>query len=133
MTNLIILDGGMGKQLERSGAPFRQPEWSALALMEAPETVRKAHESFIAAGADVLIANTYAVAPFHLGDDRFAERGAELAALAGQLARSAADDAARPIRVAGSIPPMFGSYEPCLLYTSPSPRDATLSRMPSSA
>ena len=25
------------------------------------------------------------------------------------------------------------SYDPCLLYTSPSPRDATLSRMPSSA
>ena len=24
-------------------------------------------------------------------------------------------------------------YKPCLLYTSPSPRDATLSRMPSSA
>ena len=24
-------------------------------------------------------------------------------------------------------------YNPCLLYTSPSPRDATLSRMPSSA
>ena len=26
-----------------------------------------------------------------------------------------------------------GAYELCLLYTSPSPRDATLSRMPSSA
>ena len=26
-----------------------------------------------------------------------------------------------------------GLYDPCLLYTSPSPRDATLSRMPSSA
>ena len=26
-----------------------------------------------------------------------------------------------------------GGYENCLLYTSPSPRDATLSRMPSSA
>ena len=26
-----------------------------------------------------------------------------------------------------------GPFEPCLLYTSPSPRDATLSRMPSSA
>ena len=25
------------------------------------------------------------------------------------------------------------SFKPCLLYTSPSPRDATLSRMPSSA
>ena len=27
----------------------------------------------------------------------------------------------------------FGMFKPCLLYTSPSPRDATLSRMPSSA
>ena len=28
---------------------------------------------------------------------------------------------------------VMGIIEPCLLYTSPSPRDATLSRMPSSA
>ena len=28
---------------------------------------------------------------------------------------------------------VIGGYKPCLLYTSPSPRDATLSRMPSSA
>ena len=28
---------------------------------------------------------------------------------------------------------VFGHLKPCLLYTSPSPRDATLSRMPSSA
>ena len=32
-----------------------------------------------------------------------------------------------------SIGDFFGSSEGCLLYTSPSPRDATLSRMPSSA
>ena len=31
---LLILDGGMGRQLQAMGAPFRQPEWSALALME---------------------------------------------------------------------------------------------------
>ena len=28
---------------------------------------------------------------------------------------------------------LFRATKPCLLYTSPSPRDATLSRMPSSA
>ena len=28
---------------------------------------------------------------------------------------------------------LSGAHQPCLLYTSPSPRDATLSRMPSSA
>ena len=33
---LWVLDGGMGRELARRGAPFRQPEWSALALMEAP-------------------------------------------------------------------------------------------------
>lgn len=36
-----ILDGGLGRELARRGAPFRQPEWSALALIEAPETVKK--------------------------------------------------------------------------------------------
>ena len=33
----------------------------------------------------------------------------------------------------GRIPMSDGAGEICLLYTSPSPRDATLSRMPSSA
>ena len=31
------------------------------------------------------------------------------------------------------IKTLAGVHKPCLLYTSPSPRDATLSRMPSSA
>lgn len=33
---VTILDGGIGRELERQGAPFRQPEWSALTMMEAP-------------------------------------------------------------------------------------------------
>mgnify|MGYP002823366145 CR=1 FL=1 len=41
---MIILDGGLGRQLSENGAPFRQPEWSALALMEAPHTVREVHD-----------------------------------------------------------------------------------------
>lgn len=110
--DLIVLDGGMGKHLERSGAPFRQPEWSALALLEDPDAVRQAHVDFIAAGADVIIVNSYAVVPFHLGEERFAERGLELAVLAGRLAQEAASQAGRPVRVAGSLPPLFGSYEP---------------------
>ena len=35
--------------------------------------------------------------------------------------------------IAGLAIPMIALYNICLLYTSPSPRDATLSRMPSSA
>ncbi len=118
MDELTILDGGMGRELKRIGAPFRQPEWSALALMEAPAAVLDVHRSFIAAGASVITTNSYALVPFHIGEERFAQDGAQLAALSGQLARQAAAEepgrTGRRVRVAGSLPPLFGSYRPDL-------------------
>jgi S-methylmethionine-dependent homocysteine/selenocysteine methylase len=123
---ITLLDGGMGRELKRRGAPFRQPEWSALALMEAPETVEHAHAAFIAAGAEVIITNSYALVPFHIGEDRFAADGLALADLAGRLARAAVDGAAntvtgRKVRVAGSLPPLFGSYRPDLFDAARAP------------
>jgi homocysteine S-methyltransferase len=115
MAPITILDGGMSRELVRLGAELRQPEWSALALMESPETVRRVHEGFIVAGADVITTNSYALVPFHIGETRFHQEGRRLIALAGSLAREAADKAgARGVRVAGSLPPIFGSYEPHL-------------------
>ena len=108
--DLWVLDGGMGRELARRGAPFRQPEWSALALMEAPETVREVHQAYVASGAQVITTNSYALVPFHIGDERFAADGERLAALAGQLARDVADGQAGAVQVAGSLPPLFGSY-----------------------
>jgi S-methylmethionine-dependent homocysteine/selenocysteine methylase len=117
-----LLDGGMGRELERMGAPFRQPEWSALALMEAPDFVARAHSAFIAAGADVITANSYAVVPFHIGEDRFARDGGTLAERAGQLARTAADASQdRQVLVAASLPPLFGSYRPDLFDAARAP------------
>ncbi|WHZ42282.1 homocysteine S-methyltransferase family protein [Rahnella bonaserana] len=113
-SNIKILDGGMGRELARMGAPFRQPEWSALALMEAPQFVRAAHDAFIAAGSQVITTNSYAVVPFHVGEDVFAEQGAALIALSGKLAREAADAAPAKVLVAGSLPPVLGSYRPDL-------------------
>ena len=117
--DMLILDGGTGRELQRIGAPFRQPEWSALALIEAPEFVSRVHQAYIDAGADVITTNSYAIVPFHIGEERFAEMGASLAGLAGQLARGAADGADRPngqsVRVAGSLPPVCGSYRPDLV------------------
>ncbi|MEI4472789.1 homocysteine S-methyltransferase family protein [Frigidibacter sp. MR17.24] len=113
MSTITLLDGGMGRELERSGAPFRQPEWSALALIEAPETVARVHAGYVAAGAQVITTNSYALVPFHIGEDRFRADGARLADLAGRMARQGA--AGHPgVRVAGSLPPVFGSYQPGL-------------------
>lgn len=111
---ITLLDGGMGRELNRMGAPFAQPEWSALALLEGPDFVRQAHAAFIAAGAEVITTNSYAVVPFHIGADRFAARGQELADLAGRLARQAATESGKKVLVAGSLPPLFGSYRPDL-------------------
>ena len=112
----LILDGGMSRELIRVGAPFKHPEWSALALLEAPHYVRTVHADFIAAGANVVTTNSYAIVPFHIGEDRFWQRGEELARLAGSTARQAADaemDATgKKVLVAGCLPPVFGSYEP---------------------
>ena len=111
---VTLLDGGMGKELQRMGAPFRNPEWSALALMDAPEFVAEAHANFIAAGAEVITTNAYAVVPDTLGPQRFAQRGADLAHFATHIARAAADAADHPVGVTGCLPPLFGSYRPDL-------------------
>lgn len=114
----VILDGGMGRELQRRGAPFRQPEWSALALSEAPQAVEAVHAAYIASGANVITSNSYAVVPFHIGEARFAAEGQALAALAGELAQRAVQASGKAVRVAGSLPPLFGSYRPDLFDAS---------------
>ena len=110
MTRMTILDGGTGRELKRIGAPFRQPEWSALALIEAPHYVTQVHTRYVNAGADVITTNSYAIVPFHIGVERHAAQAPQHAALAGRLAREVADAAPRPVWVAGSVPPVCGSY-----------------------
>ena len=107
---MTLLDGGTGRELLRMGAPFRQPEWSALTLIEAPDFVTRAHRAFIDGGADVITTNSYAIVPFHISVERFERDGIALARLAGRLGRDAADGASRRVLVAGSLPPICGSY-----------------------
>ncbi len=116
---MLILDGGMSRELVRLGGVLRQPEWSALALMETPAIVGQVHAEFIAAGADIITTNSYALVPFHIGEARFRRDGLPLARLSGQLARDAADACTnRKVLVAACLPPVFGSYEPQLFDAS---------------
>ncbi len=119
MNDIIILDGGMGRELKRSGAPFDHPYWSAQALWQAPESVKLAHCRFIEAGAQIITVNSYACVPFHLGEKLYQAKGCELATLAAKIAGEAA--AQYPdlnVEVAGSLPPPMGSYRPDLFDAS---------------
>ncbi|KQY42433.1 homocysteine S-methyltransferase family protein [Rhizobium sp. Root483D2] len=117
-----ILDGGMGRLLERLGAPFRLPEWSALSLIEAPDYVTRAHQAYVESGTDIITTNSYGLVPHMLGDDRFKADGQALADRAGRLARAVADRAGRRVLVAGSLPPLFESYRPERFQAGEAPR-----------
>ena len=110
MHTLTILDGGMGRELARLGAPFKQPEWSAMAMMEAPEIVKEVHKSFIAAGSRVITTNSYSLVPFHIGEEVFKARAAQLARDSARVANEAVAESGQAVRVAGSLAPLFGSY-----------------------
>lgn len=115
MNQITLLDGGMGRELKRSGAPFDHPYWSAQALWEAPEAVQQAHCRFIEAGAQIITVNSYACVPFHLGQAMYAERGAQLATDAAKIAQAAtAKYPTSPVKIAGCLPPPMGSYRPDL-------------------
>ena len=54
---LLILDGAMGTMLQASGLlPGMRPEVFGI---EKPEAVRAIHEAYIAAGSNVIYANTF--------------------------------------------------------------------------
>ena len=82
-------------------------------VIKAPHFVSQVHRSFIKAGAEIITTNTYALVPFHIGEKRFNEQGADLIRLAAKLARECANDNS-DLLVAGCIPPVLGSYRPDL-------------------
>ncbi|MDR7015140.1 homocysteine S-methyltransferase family protein [Acinetobacter sp. 3657] len=120
-----ILDGGFGRELARRGAPFRQPEWSALALTEAPEIVKEVHLDFIRAGAEVITTNNYAVVPFHIGQDRFDNEVRDLVQVAVNQAKLAVAESDKDVLIAGCLPPLFGSYRADLFKQDEAKRLAT--------
>lgn len=102
---IIILDGATGTELQLRGVPMHGFAWSATALETHTATVRDVHEDYVRAGADVLIANTYAAAPHVLERAGLGDRARELNRRAVSLARESIEiaGAGRPIAVAGSI------------------------------
>lgn len=107
-----LLDGGMGQELIRRGAPNSAEFWSFWAILEDPDLVRNVHADYVTAGCDVLTTNTYSTYAHRLRPFGMADQAEKLCRTAGHLAREAADTAERQIRVAGSLPPLRHSYNP---------------------
>ena len=112
----LVLDSAMGTELERRGMDLDLPLWSARALLENPDLVLQIHRDNVAAGADILTANTFRTQRGSLcaaGIDE--SRARELTRLAVSLARDAAREAGREVFVAGSAAPLADCYRPDLV------------------
>jgi homocysteine S-methyltransferase len=110
-TNPIILDGGIGTELERLGAPMDHEAWCAVALETHPQLVRDVHRSYIDAGADIITVNTYAATRHALTNGGMEKNFTSWNKLAVQLARETLDasEVDRNILIAGSVS-NFGDF-----------------------
>ncbi len=109
-SNITILDGGTGRELEAQGASIDPPLWSANALKEDPSAVKEVHKSFLEAGAEVITTNTYAVTRYNLGNAGMAKDQGKLLDIAYEQARLAKQEADKEVRIAASIPPLTETY-----------------------
>ncbi len=105
---IVILDGGTGTELERRGVPMDAEAWCGPATLEHLGTLEAIHRDYIAAGADIVTANTYASSRLILGPAGYGGRFEDInrsAVRTALLAREASGYDG--IAVAGSLSHMF--------------------------
>ena len=111
-----LLDGAMGTELMRAGLDLPLPIWSGDVNLSHPDYVRKIHEAYLNAGADILTTNTFRTTPRAYRNNGFEEheareRSHDSLERAVELAKQSAGV---DIIVAGSIAPLEDCYEPDL-------------------
>jgi len=120
---ILVLDGAMGTMLQQYGfeeADFRGErfaDWPVslkgnndLLSITQPEALRKVHEAYLKAGADLIETNTFSSTRIAMADYQMEELAYEINLAAARVAREAADNITKttpdkPRFVAGSMGP----------------------------
>lgn len=100
---VLLLDGPTGTELERRGAEMSASAWCGPASVENYDLLRRIHADYLAAGCDIVTANTYASSRLMLEAAGIGDRVREVNAAAIRAAREAVDAADHPAVVAGSL------------------------------
>jgi len=100
----LIIDGGMGTELEKLGVPMDSKVWSGRAILSNPHLVQIAHEKFIEAGAEAIITNTFSAARHVLEPAGLGSEVRKINMRAVRIAQQARDATAQhPVAIVGSI------------------------------
>jgi homocysteine S-methyltransferase len=112
----LTVDGALATELEAHGCNLEDPLWSAKVLLEQPELVKRVHQDYFRAGANVAITASYQATPLGFARRGISEEEAlERVALSVRLADEARSEhlaenpAAGPLLIAGSVGP-YGAY-----------------------
>ena len=107
---IVVLDGGTGTELQALGVPMDGEAWSAVANLTHLDAVQRLHASFLAAGADVLITNTFAAGPGPLAAAGYAARVDEANVNAVSAAAAAREQVGRDeVVIVGSMSRMVAN------------------------
>jgi len=100
---VLICDGAMGTMLHAAGNSLDRalPELN----LSNPGLVSTIHESYLSAGADMILTNTYGANRLRLADQGFGELVREINVAGARIAAQARDGAGRPVFVGGSVSP----------------------------
>ena len=106
----LLADGAMGTNLFTLGLAGGAcgEQWN----VEAPGKVSSVHRDMVAAGADVLLTNTFGANRCRLALHGLGKRAAEINRSGAEIARGVADSAGRTVVVAGSMGPTGDVLEP---------------------
>jgi homocysteine S-methyltransferase len=101
---VMVFDGAMGTELYRHHV-FTNRSFDELSMSD-PKLIGSIHAEYRDAGADVLTTNTFGANRIALGHFGLAEKTREINRAGAKVARQAANEADRPIFVAGSVGPL---------------------------
>ena len=99
---LVVIDGGTGTEIQRRGGAMDDATWCAEANLERPDLVREVHLAYLEAGAELVIANTFATSPLLFATIGRDDEVATIDRAAVRLAREAADGTAGAGGTAGT-------------------------------
>ncbi|MCY4014860.1 MAG: homocysteine S-methyltransferase family protein [Gammaproteobacteria bacterium] len=103
--DVIVLDGAIGSEIGRLGGKMHPVAWCGVANVTDPDIVRQVHEAYLAAGADVITANTFSNCRHVLAAAGYGDQAVAVTRRAVELAREARDRVApnREVAIAGSL------------------------------
>jgi homocysteine S-methyltransferase len=102
--DIVVLDGATGTELQRRGIDMDPAAWCGVASLDNQSVLTRIHSDYIAAGAEVITANTFASSRVVLKQAGYGDRVEEINRAAVDAALRARDATGeRDVVVAGSL------------------------------